>query len=94
MAEWTQTTPSRQLNGCGNSFASVAFEHFDLTRSFHQGGDLALFCDGHAESSLSERIRQKQLPPNGDWPTFTFDSNLAKRWNNDNQPHSEIWPDQ
>jgi len=61
-------------------------------RSFHEGGDNAVFCDGHVESEKSELIPKYT---NTNWPGFWFvkpDEKHAKRWNNDNQPHPETWP--
>jgi prepilin-type N-terminal cleavage/methylation domain-containing protein len=58
---------------------------------WHQSGELALFCDGHVESSNSDRIPQKGSTAQGD-RQFIPDETHAKRWNNDNQPHPETWP--
>jgi hypothetical protein len=58
--------------------------------SSHQGGDIALFCDDHVES------RESELIPGVFWQAsywmFIPTVNDAKRWNIDNQPHPETWP--
>jgi prepilin-type N-terminal cleavage/methylation domain-containing protein/prepilin-type processing-associated H-X9-DG protein len=44
----------------------------------HNGRSVVMFCDGHAESEL----RQKIVDPRSDkW---------RRRWNNDNDPHNEL----
>jgi hypothetical protein len=52
----------------------------------------AVFCDDHVETSYSDRIAT-EVPTRG-WPpvSFTPDAAHTKRWNNDNQPHPELWP--
>jgi len=60
-------------------------------KSLHQGGDLAVFCDGHVETSKSELIPRTRIGNLGVW-RFKPDEARAKRWNNDNQPHPETWP--
>ncbi len=47
------------------------------------------FCDCHVETSNSDPIHQFQ--GSGDTYWFKPDAALAKRWNNDNQPHPETW---
>jgi hypothetical protein len=59
-------------------------------KSYHQGGDLALFCDDHVESRKSELIT-RTLWHDSFW-MFIPAANDAKRWNIDNQPHPETWP--
>ena len=44
----------------------------------HRGGANILFCDGHVEWALQER-----------W--IVREDSVARRWNNDNQPHREAW---
>jgi prepilin-type N-terminal cleavage/methylation domain-containing protein len=65
----------------------------DYGKSFHQGGDLAVFCDSHVESSKAERSGLKPTAYGGN-PHWEFKPTeaLAKRWNNDHQPHPETWP--
>jgi prepilin-type N-terminal cleavage/methylation domain-containing protein/prepilin-type processing-associated H-X9-DG protein len=58
-------------------------------RSFHQGGENAVFCDGHVESEKSEPIPKRGTSLSG--PRFKPDEKHSKRWNNDNQPHPESW---
>jgi prepilin-type processing-associated H-X9-DG protein len=66
--------------------------------SFHQGGENAVFCDGHVESEKSELIPKYtnrigvQSSTGALW--FQPDERHAKRWNNDNEPHPETWPPQ
>jgi hypothetical protein len=64
-----------------------------IPASWHRGGELAVLCDGHVESSRAERIPQTTVT-SGRWSYSVFkpDSIHAKRWNNDNQPHAETWP--
>lgn len=50
----------------------------------------AVFCDGHLESSGSDSIPQMKDFDGISW--FKPDDAHAKRWNNDNQPHPEMWP--
>ena len=57
---------------------------------FHQGGDLAVFCDDHVEASHPDGI--PKITNSGGWVSFKPDAQHAKRWNNDNQPHPETWP--
>ncbi|HEY6225701.1 MAG TPA: prepilin-type N-terminal cleavage/methylation domain-containing protein [Verrucomicrobiae bacterium] len=45
----------------------------------------AVFCDGHVESSASDRIAKDE------WGEFVSDEAHAKRWNYDNEPHRETW---
>jgi len=59
-------------------------------RSFHQGGDLAVFCDDHVERSRSDRIPQTESTAGV--PQFKPEADRARRWNNDHQPHPETWP--
>jgi type II secretory pathway pseudopilin PulG len=64
-------------------------------KSFHQGGDIAFFCDGHLGSSKTELIpRATQIPWGNGHSLWTFkpDEARARRLNNDNQPHPETWP--
>jgi prepilin-type N-terminal cleavage/methylation domain-containing protein len=68
-----------------------------LPRSFHSGGEIALFCDIHVESSKADRSEVKQVAgvgPNGPYAYLTFKpaEARAKRWNNDNHSHPETWP--
>jgi len=64
-------------------------------KSFHQGGDLGVFCDSHVESSKSELIpRANEIRFNDGTPsvwTFKPDEARVRRLNNDNQPHQETW---
>src|SRR5262249_8792104 len=64
-------------------------------KSFHQGGELGLFCDCHVESSKSELLpRGEEIRDEvfGSAWRFKPDEAHAKRWNNDDQPHRETWP--
>jgi len=58
----------------------------------------AVFCDAHVESSRSDLLPHRMLEtaPWGPRPYGAFipDSALARRWNRDNQPHPETWPQQ
>ena len=56
----------------------------------HGRGFNAVFCDAHVESSNPKLIPQ-QWNANG-WIDYKPDAARAKRWNNDNQPHLETWP--
>jgi prepilin-type N-terminal cleavage/methylation domain-containing protein/prepilin-type processing-associated H-X9-DG protein len=51
-----------------------------------------VFCDGHVETSRNDLISKE--PDNYGYGNFRFkpDEAHARRWNNDNQPHSETWP--
>ena len=69
--------------------------------SFHRGGEVAAFCDGHVESSKSELIPKETIARETTlqgkvikWSEVRFKPTeaLAKRWNNDNEPHPETWP--
>ncbi len=51
----------------------------------------AVFCDGHLETSRNELI-PKEVPNNYGVLRFKPDETHARRWNNDNQPHPETWP--
>jgi prepilin-type N-terminal cleavage/methylation domain-containing protein/prepilin-type processing-associated H-X9-DG protein len=44
-----------------------------------------LFCDGHVESSASDRIAKDE------WGEFEPDEAHARRWNFDHEPHRETW---
>jgi prepilin-type N-terminal cleavage/methylation domain-containing protein/prepilin-type processing-associated H-X9-DG protein len=44
----------------------------------HQSGANLLFCDGHIEFGKRQRLEQRT-------------DALHRRWNNDNEPHSENW---
>ncbi len=46
----------------------------------HNGGANIVFCDGHVEYAKVS-----------DW--CKPDDSVRRRWNNDNQPHRETWPD-
>jgi len=48
-----------------------------------------LFCDGHVETSNYARIPRTT---NSYGVHFIPDAPHAKRWNNDHQPHPEMWP--
>lgn len=57
----------------------------------------AVFCDDHVESSDIVRIPKELYSQKVSGFTLTLDrfkptEAQAKRWNNDNQPHSETWP--
>ena len=58
--------------------------------NFHGWYSNAAFCDDHVETSRSDL--QAEMLPGYDWPRYKPDASHAKRWNNDNQPHPEIWP--
>jgi len=45
----------------------------------HETGANVIFCDGHLEFASRKRVDTK-------------DEMLRRRWNNDNEPHSEYWP--
>jgi prepilin-type N-terminal cleavage/methylation domain-containing protein len=64
--------------------------------SFHQGGELAVFCDDHVESSRPDPSELQSYGSQSGEITWGFKPIEAhtKRWNNDNQPHPEIWPKQ
>ena len=51
--------------------------------------EIAVFCDGHVESSDSSRM--PRIPDENGWQFKPTEAH-AKRWNNDNQPHPETWP--
>jgi len=57
--------------------------------SFHAGGEIAVFCDNHVESSDPGHITGSVF--DGNWRLIPDESH-ARRWNNDNQPHHETWP--
>jgi prepilin-type N-terminal cleavage/methylation domain-containing protein len=62
--------------------------------SFHRGGENAVFCDDHVESSKSELIPKDPGVPPPNWGSpvpFKPDEVHARRWNRDNQPHPETW---
>jgi prepilin-type N-terminal cleavage/methylation domain-containing protein len=63
-------------------------------RSFHSSGDNAVFCDDHVESERSELIPKRNVNTMDGFTAIVFkpDEKHSKRWNNDNQPHSETWP--
>jgi prepilin-type processing-associated H-X9-DG protein len=71
-----------QANGLMNPWNYVDDQSFDYLRSRHPQGANVTFCDGHV-ISLGRKKR---------WPLSQGDSDYAKRWNNDNQPHPETWP--
>jgi prepilin-type N-terminal cleavage/methylation domain-containing protein/prepilin-type processing-associated H-X9-DG protein len=59
----------------------------------------AVFCDGHVESGDWNRIPKeidpiisKAFPELGNHLRFKPDEALARRWNNDHEPHPETWP--
>lgn len=53
----------------------------------------SVFCDGHVESSNPNSIPKKvRTLPNSSEVLFAPDESHAKRWNNDNEPHRETWP--
>jgi hypothetical protein len=62
-------------------------------KSFHQGGDLAAFCDGHVESSKAELIPKEAFAWYDGRTLWRFKPTEAytKRWNRNNQPHPETW---
>jgi prepilin-type N-terminal cleavage/methylation domain-containing protein len=84
---------STHSGGWGNS--PVGFGWPGLVGGYgrfsHQGGENAEFCDGHVESEKSEHIPQYQAGANYP-PRFKPDEQRSRRWNNDNQPHPETWP--
>ena len=45
----------------------------------HESGANIVFCDGHLEFASRKRVDPK-------------DEMQRRRWNNDNEPHSEYWP--
>jgi prepilin-type processing-associated H-X9-DG protein len=51
----------------------------------------AVFCDGHVETSNTDRVPHYKDAASDSW-LFKPDEAHAKRWNNDNQPHPETWP--
>jgi len=55
---------------------------------WHQGGELALFCDTHVESAKSQSFPQRTL---SGIRVFKPDASSARRWNRDNKPHPETW---
>ena len=58
--------------------------------SVHENGaSNGLFCDGHVETSNPARIPMESFGNGGS--IMKADANLAKRWNNDNEPHPETW---
>jgi prepilin-type N-terminal cleavage/methylation domain-containing protein/prepilin-type processing-associated H-X9-DG protein len=67
--------------GCGNTPP----DHKDRRTN-------ALFCDGHVESSKWDPIPGVLIPESDNAWRFTPDASHAKRWNSDNQPHPETWP--
>jgi prepilin-type processing-associated H-X9-DG protein len=71
-----------QANGLMNPWVYVDDQSADYLRSRHPHGANVTFCDSHVES-LGRKRR---------WPLSGADSEYAKRWNNDNQPHPETWP--
>jgi prepilin-type N-terminal cleavage/methylation domain-containing protein/prepilin-type processing-associated H-X9-DG protein len=71
-----------QAIGLLNPWSYVDDQSKDYLRSRHPQGANVTFCDSHVES-LGRKKR---------WPLSAADSAYAKRWNNDNQPHSETWP--
>jgi prepilin-type N-terminal cleavage/methylation domain-containing protein/prepilin-type processing-associated H-X9-DG protein len=50
----------------------------------------AVFCDGHMETSRNDTIATEM--DTHDYLRFKPDEAHARRWNNDNQPHRETWP--
>jgi prepilin-type N-terminal cleavage/methylation domain-containing protein/prepilin-type processing-associated H-X9-DG protein len=71
-----------QAIGLLNPWNFVDDQSPDYLRSRHPQGANMTFCDGHV-LSLARKKR---------WPMTWGDSDYAKRWNNDNQPHPETWP--
>jgi prepilin-type processing-associated H-X9-DG protein len=71
-----------QANGLMNPWSYVDDHSNDYLRSRHLNGANVTFCDGRVES-LGRKMR---------WPLRNADTDYAKRWNNDNQPHPETWP--
>lgn len=55
--------------------------------------DLALFCDGHVESSNPDLIPTEPWLGGWteEWRRFKPNEAHARRWNNDNEPHPENW---
>jgi hypothetical protein len=53
--------------------------------------DIALFCDGHVESSNPERIPKMAQPDSSGYIGFRPEVAYTQRWNNDHQPHPETW---
>src|SRR6185369_14543762 len=71
-----------QAIGLMNPWSYVDGHSDDYLRSRHPNGANVTFCDGHA-ASLGSKKR---------WPLNEADSDYAKRWNNDDQPHMNTWP--
>jgi len=71
-----------QANGVMNPWSYVDNHSDEYLRSRHPQGANVTFCDDHVES-LGRKKR---------WPLSEADSDYAKRWNNDNQPHRDTWP--
>jgi len=69
-------------------FEGFGFPAFAPYTDYHGRGRNAVFCDGHVESSNPDRIPKIAST----LYFFKPDEAHAKRWNNDNQPHPETWP--
>ena len=80
--------------GDGEPFAigNFGFPGADASDPFYHRDGLsnAVFCDGHVETSNPAHI-PKTTNSYGNL-AFKPDAAFAKRWNNDNQPHPETWP--
>ncbi|MCG3126091.1 MAG: hypothetical protein CHACPFDD_00920 [Phycisphaerae bacterium] len=70
-------------NTDGNSDSEISVD-FDYPSMFpgrrHNDGTQVLFCDGHAERIPFDRLMAR-------------DEIARRRWNNDFQPHKELWAD-
>jgi prepilin-type processing-associated H-X9-DG protein/prepilin-type N-terminal cleavage/methylation domain-containing protein len=82
------------LDGVGNS--GYGFGWPGLPESGHSDRrSNAVFCDGHVESSDPKHIPKKVKTFANSAQTevaFVPNESHAKRWNNDNEPHRETWP--
>jgi len=66
-----------------------------FTRFCHEDGrENGLFCDGHVESNNPAKTPTMPAPwlTNPNALVYRPDTAFAQRWNNDNQPHPETWP--
>ena len=78
--------PSDMLAIADGGWVPLGFGWPGYPHSRHNQRSNGEFCDGHVEFSRSEIV-------NGRWtPEGQADQAHAKRWNNDNQPHPETWP--
>jgi prepilin-type processing-associated H-X9-DG protein len=73
-----------RIVGFGNPGVPAGFV-YDPTGPHPTRRSNAVFCDGHVESSASDRIAKDE------WGEFVPDEGHAKRWNFDNEPHRETW---